>query len=372
MYKIRMHTNKEPWLAASLSWLLPGIGHLYSGAYGQGAFLLLFFGLIYISWIILSISTWTPIIPTILLGFFGFIILSVYASWSSFRLTKRHNTEDFESERTLSKDPWLAVFLSVVMPGSGHIYLRKWIVGILFFLGLFLLVLIFRLMKVDALIAVIIYRAFVCVHAYITCQHNKVKPKRPLVLFIIVFICLCFLDDNLLPKLQKQFFQYCGPNYGRSMKPTLVEGDRIIVNTITYRFNDPKLGDVIMFHLPKNISENKIPKCKRIIAKGGETIEILNGNVYVDGQERNFNFQTDSYKYSGPNLSANYFSVNDNPHLTYGIDEPYHVPEGHYFVLGDNRRYSADSRYFGAIARENIIGKVIKIYVPYRRRGVVK
>jgi len=369
MHKIHMHTNKEPWLAASLSWSLPGIGHLYSGAYSLGAFLLVLVGLIGIYRIMSSISTWKPTIPNTFLDFFVFIILTVYASWSAFRLTKRHNTEDFERERTFSKDPWLAVFLSVVLPGLGHIYLRKWVSGILFFLGFFVFGLIFQLMKIDFLFAFIICRVFVSIHAYIACQLNKVKPKRPLVLFIIVFICLCLLKDFLLPKLEKQFFQYCGPTYGTSMNPTFVKGDRIIVNTITYSLNDPKPGDIIMFHPPKNISDNKVPTFKRIIAIGGETIQIRDGNVYVDGQERNFGFQTESYVYSE---SSPALDENDNPYLTYGIDEIYHVPEGHYFVLGDNRQYCADSRWYGAISREDIIGKVVKIYWPPRRMGVVR
>lgn len=372
MDEIRIHTNKEPWLAASLSWLLPGIGHLYSGAYNRGTFLLVLAGLIYISWIISLLSTWTMIIPTIILNLFGFIVLPVYASWSAFRLAKRNNSEDFERERTLSKDPWLAAFLSVVLPGSGHIYLRKWIVGILFILGLFMLAFIFRLLKIDALIAVLIYRAFVSVHAYIACQVHKVKPKQPLILFIIVLICLCFLNGTLLPQLEKRLVQLSGSAYGTSMNPTLVKGDRIIVNSLTYSFNNPKPGDVITFHPPKNVSDMKATPCKRIIAIGGETIQIRDGNVYVDGKERDFGFETNRniYRDSGPPLK--YFGESDNPYLTYGIDEPYHVPEGHYFVLGDNRRYSADSRWYGAIAREKIIGKVVKICWPPRRMGVVR
>ncbi len=370
--KINTLTNKEPWLAASFAWLLSGIGHLYSGAYGQGAFLLALVGLISIYSIMSSISNWTPTILNTLLDFFVFIILTVYASWSAFRLTKRKNSEDFERERTLSKDPWLAVFLSIVLPGMGHIYLRRWIVGILFFLGFFVFGFIFQLMKIDFIFAFIICRIFVSIHAYIAGQLNKVKPKRPLALFIIVYICICLLKDFFYPQLEKQFFQYSGPMYGTSMNPTLVKGDRVVVNSITYSFNDPKPGDVIMFRPPKNISNKKDPTCKRIIAIGGETIEIRDGNVYVDGQERNFGFQIGSYTYSESNLSVDNFSQNDNPYLTYGIDKPYYVPEGHYFVLGDNRQYSADSRWYGAIPRENIVGKVVKICWPPRRMGLVR
>jgi len=370
--KINTLTNKEPWLAANLSWLLPGMGHLYSGAYSCGASLIVIAGIIYIFWLGSLISARTPIIITLLINLCSSLVLPVYASWSALRLTKRHNTEDFERERTISKDPWLAIFLSVVLPGLGHIYLHKWIVGILSFLGLFVIVIILRLMEIDTFLAIIIYRTFVSVHAYIACQVYKVKPKRPLILFIIVYICICFLNGILLPQLEKRLVHIFGSISGTSMNPTLVKGDRVVVNSITYSFNNPLPGDVIMFHPPKNVSDKKVPACKRIIAIGGETVEVRNGNVYVDGQERNFGVQTGPYAYPDSSLPLDFYGKRDNPYLAYGVHEPYHVPDDHYFILGDNRMYSADSRYFGAIPRKNIIGKVIKIYWPPRRIGLVR
>ena len=372
MDKVGVDRNKEPWLAASLSWLLPGIGHLYSGAYCLGTLLLVLGSLIYISWIMFLISTWTIIIPTIILKLSDFIVLPIYASWNAFRLTRGHNTEDFERERTVTKDPWLAVFLSVLLPGLGHLYFRKWIIGILLFLGLFIVVYIFHLINTDFMIAVLIYRAFVSVHACVTCQLYKIKTKKPFVLFIIVYISICFLRGFLLPELENRFVHISGSMSGTSMNPTLVKGDRFIVNSIIYSFNYPKPGDVVGFQPPKKISDMKYTPIKRIVAIGGETIEIRGGGVYVDGKERNFSFQTGRVAYpdSGPSLDS--FGKSDNPYLTYCVDEPYHVPEDHFFVLGDNRRYSVDSRCFGAISRENIIGKVVKIYWPPRRMGVVR
>jgi signal peptidase I len=287
-------------------------------------------------------------------------------------MTRKNNTDDLERERTLGKDPWLAVFLSVIFPGLGHIYLRKWIFGILSFLGFFVIVFILKSREVDTFLAIIIFKTFVSVHAYIACQVYGIKPKQPLVLFVIVYICICFLYGILLPKLEKRFVSRTGPMSGISMNPTLAERDRVIVNSITYSFKDPKPGDVIMFHPPKNIFDMKTIPCKRIIAVGGETIEIRDGVVYVDGKERNFGFQTGNHIYPDSGPSLDFFGESNNPYLKYGIDEQYHVPEGYYFVMGDNRLNSADSRWYGAISRENIIGKIIKIYWPPRRMGLVR
>jgi len=367
MDEIGVHRDKEPWLGASLSWLLPGIGHLYSGFYRFGIFLLVLFFLMYISWIILPVYTFITI-PRII-NLLCFIVLGVFACRSAFKSTKKNNSEDFEKERTANKDPWLAVFLSVILPGLGHIYLRKWIVGSLYILVCFGFTITLHIMEIDFTLAVIIYRCIACFHAYITSRPSKDKPKRLLILFIISLLFLNFLNKYLLPELQKQFFQYRGPMYGTSMHPTFIEGDRTILNTITYRFNDPQPGDIITFHPPKYTSAKKIPACKRIIATGGETIQIRDGTVYVDGKKRKFISQTNRDKYSLFTLNQD---KHDNPYLIYGIDEPYYVPEDHYFVLGDNRQNSADSRWYGAIAREKIIGKVVKIYWPPRRMGFVR
>ena len=157
------------------------------------------------------------------------------------------------------------------------------------------------------------------------------------------------------------------------MAPTVIKGDHAVVEKFTYRRRNPKLGDIIEFIPPKKVSSNNVVlACKRIVAIGGETIHLRDGNLYVDGQERKLGVQAGPYAYPDSSLPLDFYGKRDNPYLAYGVHEPYRVPEGHYFVLGDNRMYSADSRYFGAIPRGNIIGKVVKIYWPPRRMGIVQ
>jgi signal peptidase I len=126
-----------------------------------------------------------------------------------------------------------------------------------------------------------------------------------------------------------------------SMQPTLYPGDYVIVNKLAYRFNhSPDRGDVIVFRYPPN--PEAIPYIKRIIGLPGDQIHIADGNVYVNGQL----------------VAEPYLVVSTNR----GGD--WTVPEGQLFVMGDNRNNSSDSRSWGFVPLENIIGRAELIYLP--------
>ncbi|HAF17192.1 MAG: signal peptidase I [Thermacetogeniaceae bacterium] len=133
-----------------------------------------------------------------------------------------------------------------------------------------------------------------------------------------------------------------------SMEPTLFPGDRIIVNKIGYKFREPERGDVIVFHYPLDPERDFV---KRVIAFEGETIEIRNNYVYIDGQR----------------LEEPYI-----PDVVIGDFEPVRVPKGHYFVMGDNRNNSEDSREWGPLDKDLLIGKAIFIYWPFSRFGAIE
>lgn len=133
-----------------------------------------------------------------------------------------------------------------------------------------------------------------------------------------------------------------------SMQPTLYPHDRIIVNKAVYRFHPPERGDIVVFKFPLDPSRDLI---KRIVALEGETIEIRQGYVYINGRR----------------LEEPYISNELTPN--YG---PYRVPKGYYFVMGDNRNNSEDSRIWGPLAKKYIIGKAIFIYWPPGRMGLLK
>jgi len=136
-----------------------------------------------------------------------------------------------------------------------------------------------------------------------------------------------------------------------SMIPTLEVGDRIIVCKFCYKYglDDPSRGDVIVFRYPVDPSRNFV---KRIIAVGGETVAVRNSRLYINGEA----------------VPEPYLPVG----FKFGDFGPLYVPPGSYFVMGDNRNYSEDSRKWGFLDRDLIIGKAVAIYWPLDRLGVVK
>lgn len=137
-----------------------------------------------------------------------------------------------------------------------------------------------------------------------------------------------------------------------SMEDTLVEGDYIFVNKLAYKFGPPKLGDIIVFENPYDTDRDYI---KRIIAAGGQKVEIFDKVVYVDGRVAPI---PPGIKHSDPNIEQGSLSSRDN----FG---PLIVPDGQYFVMGDNRDDSRDSRYWGCIEKSCIKGKAVFVYFSY-------
>jgi signal peptidase I len=135
-----------------------------------------------------------------------------------------------------------------------------------------------------------------------------------------------------------------------SMEPTLVPGDRVIVNKLIYRLSDPSPGDVIVFRYPRDPHTIYI---KRLIASGGQTVELRDGQLFIDGRA----------------VHEDYL-----PHNPSGVGDfgPVRVPEGSYFVMGDNRANSQDSRVWGAVPRKNILGKAQFLFWPPTRIRIVR
>jgi len=139
-----------------------------------------------------------------------------------------------------------------------------------------------------------------------------------------------------------------------SMEPTLEIGDRILVGKFTYRIGTIHRGDVIVFHYPLNPGKDFV---KRVVALGGETVELRDGVVLINGAPVREPYPTA--------LAGGDRACTSN----YG---PQKIPENELFVLGDNRCNSEDSRFFGFVPEQNVIGKALVIYWPPTRIGLVR
>lgn len=130
---------------------------------------------------------------------------------------------------------------------------------------------------------------------------------------------------------------------GPSMRPTLISGERLVVNKFLYRFKEPQRGEVVVFRYPRDPSRDFI---KRVIAIPGDTIEVKDGRVILNGQVLNENYILEKTR-------GNY------PAAT--------VPKGHIFAMGDNRNNSEDSRFkdVGFVPYELIKGKAMVIFWPF-------
>ena len=136
---------------------------------------------------------------------------------------------------------------------------------------------------------------------------------------------------------------------GGSMEPGLEDQERIFINKLVYRLESVDRGDIIVFRYPRDPRKNFI---KRVIGLPGDRVRVTNGQVYLNGQE-----------IQEPYVPEHYRDSRSYPEIE--------VPAGSYFVMGDHRSMSNDSREFGPVARGFIYGKAVFGYWPVERVGVL-
>lgn len=261
------------------------------------------------------------------------------------------------------RKPWVAGILSLLVPGLGHIYIGKWKKG-LFLLPLFILAWYFLALPITIwvpgaplnviLMAIIIIvllgwptaDAVYLAKQYPEGYHLEAYDKWFIYLLVYLFAIMGYhqLSEIVGNHLWK-------PNklVSTSMQPTLLLGDHILTDKIFYSFHTPQRGDIITFRSPED--ENKI-WIKRIIGLPGETIEVREKMVYLNGElleENSFTQHLDPGTIDGELSPRDYL-------------RPQMILPNTFFVMGDNRDQSLDSRFWGFLEKDKITGYVKVIY----------
>ena len=168
------------------------------------------------------------------------------------------------------------------------------------------------------------------------------------VILMAVLLCTVLLRTYVI-----QSFYIPSP----SMVPTLQVGDRIMVNKLSYDLHTVHRGDIVVFKRPP-LEEQDFPDLvKRVIGLPGETISTKDGHVYINGR-----LLPEPWLPAGPQSYTG--ALPDDQHQQYNMPGPVHIPAGEYFVMGDNRTDSEDSRFFGPIPKSLIVGRAVAVVWP--------
>lgn len=182
------------------------------------------------------------------------------------------------------------------------------------------------------------------------------QHRRALVEWVVVVV-VALVAALLIKTFAIQAFYIPSP----SMVPTLKPGDRVLVNKLSYDFHSVRIGDIVVFRRPPADTTLGIDDLiKRVVALPGQTISVSGCKVFVNGKA-----EDQSYLPSGwQNPTSEYCTV-----WTTSLPNPYKVPAGDYFVMGDNRKDSYDSRYWGPLPASYIVGRAFVRMWPPSRAG---
>jgi signal peptidase I len=142
-----------------------------------------------------------------------------------------------------------------------------------------------------------------------------------------------------------------------SMYPTLQVGDRIIVDKLSYDLHSVHRGDIVVFRRPPLEDQDYADLVKRVIGLPGETISSKGGHVYIDGKKL-----SEPWLPPGPDSYTG--ALPGDSHPQFNLPGPVRIPAGDYYVMGDNRTDSEDSRYFGPIPKSLIVGRAVGVVWP--------
>lgn len=283
---------------------------------------------------------------------------------------------------------WLAGLLGFLVPGLGQVYNGQETKGLLYYIalsvwgGIFMSAL-YYLIKPPATsghFALIAFMAFVSLVFWLFIIFEAIRSAKRIphdyvlkkfnrwYIYILIIVIIRLVDLSVETVIVRNTIFKAFKVPAASMMPTIYVGDHFICDLSYYHLNNPARGDIVIFKWP---IDESIFYIKRIIGIPGDTIQIFNDELYVNNKKTELDFvenytgddgkEAEIYKETFGNSSyqiLEQIKKNEN----YG---PVTVPEGEYFVLGDNRDNSSDSRYWGMVKRHQIYGRPVFIYFSW-------
>lgn len=257
------------------------------------------------------------------------------------------------------RKPWIAGLLSLIQPGLGQVYngeIRKalpiYIIPILLIPGMILCLRSGFIPIFLAAYAILgsAYYFLVFIDAVRTARrfNNEYTPRKynRAIAYIGIYLLVAVLSLSISTAVKFIIVQaYRFPS--GSMEPTLLIGDHILVDR-SQSARNPKRGDLIVFEYPEDPTKDFI---KRVVAVGGDTVEIRDKVLSINGKTAKETYIA--------HKETNIIPASQNPRDNYG---PQVVPKDSYFVLGDNRDRSYDSRFWGAVSKDKVKGTVKNLY----------
>ncbi len=284
--------------------------------------------------------------------------------------------------------PSIALMLSLIMPGLGHIYCGRIVKGLVFVLlnSIPFLGLLFTYASIGTItLLIMIFVSFgifltAIIDSYYIAKHTRLdyelKDYNRWYVYVLLIILSTFSSKEAALNFKNNYLEAFRMSTSSSMYPTIAPQDRFLVDKILYKKENPKRGDVVVFISPDNRNVSYI---KRIVAVAGDTVEMKNNELYINCKKLE-RAKTGQLISNGPkHTEKGQVFIENNGQTEYKIflaDVNYAkeqgvadfaeitVPKNYCFVLGDNRNNSWDSRNFGPIPLATIKGKAEYIYWP--------
>lgn len=260
-----------------------------------------------------------------------------------------------------NRKPWLAGILTFLTIGLGHLYAGEPRRGLIIYLvqgillGIFIPLLLVGHPLVITLLAIIFglsYFIYCLIDAVKIARKNKIdfqlKKYNKWYVYVACWVVAALIIQPVIETSIKKYIIQAYEIPSGAMTPTLLPGDHILVEKYIYKNHAPQRGDLIIFPFPEDPSTIFV---KRLIGLEGDKIEIKEKQLYINGEKYTENYIV--------HIDPIIMPPENGPRDNFG---PVVVPDGNYFVMGDNRDNSHDSRYFKFVEKKTVEGKVKSIY----------